>query len=96
MVVANTPRATRTAPWLSRIILDRERRDVLDDSRIGEGKRASRWTSGKVTCGITPSSCSQKHLGRGGTIRDTVAAGKVIHKLKVGKNDQLEALRLPG
>jgi type VI secretion system secreted protein VgrG len=96
MVVANTPQSHPDMPLVSRIIFDENAGDVLDDSRVRSWHKSQSLTSGKVTLWDHSFELPHKHLEGVGTIQDTVAAGKVIHKLKVGNNDQLELYDFPG
>jgi type VI secretion system secreted protein VgrG len=96
MVVANTPQSHPDMPLRSRIVFDETARDRLDDLRIRSWHKSQSLRSGKITLWDHSFELPHKHLEAVEIIQDSVAAGKVIHKLKVANNDQLELYDFPG
>jgi type VI secretion system secreted protein VgrG len=96
MVVANTPQSHPDMPLGSRIIFDETARDREDDLRVRSWRKSQTLQSGKVTLWDHSFELPHKHLEAVEIIQDSVVAGKVTHKLKVGNNDQLELYDFPG
>jgi type VI secretion system secreted protein VgrG len=96
MVVANTPQSHPDMPLGSRIIFDETAREMEDDLRVRSWHKSQVLQSGKVTLWDYSFELPHKHLEAVELIQDSVAAGKVTHKLKVGNNDQLELYDFPG
>lgn len=96
MVVANTPQSHPDMPLGSRIIFDETARDREDDLRVRSWHKNQSLQSGKVTLWDHSFELPHKHLEAVEIIQDSVAAGKIIHRLKVGNNDQLELYDFPG
>ena len=96
MVVANTPQSHPDMPLGSRIIFDETARDREDDLRVRSWHKSQSLQSGKVTLWDHSFELPHKHLEAVEIIQDSVAVGKVTHKLKVGNNDQLELYDFPG
>ena len=96
MVVANSPQSHPDMPLGSRIIFDETARGREDDLRVRSWNKSQSLQSGKVTLWDHSFELPHKHLEAVEIIQDSVAAGKVIHKLKVGNNDQLELYDFPG
>jgi type VI secretion system secreted protein VgrG len=96
MVVANTPQSHPDMPLGSRIIFDENAHGREDDLRVRSWEKSQWLRSGKVTVWDHCFELPHKHLEAQEIIQDSVAAGKVTHKLKVGNNDQLELYDFPG
>ena len=96
MVVANTSQSHPDMPLGSRIIFDETAQDHEDDLRVTSWRKSQSLQSGKVRLWDHSFELPHKHLEAVETIQDSVAAGKVTHRLKVGNNDQLELYDFPG
>jgi len=96
MVVANTPQSHPDMPLGSRIIFDETAEGREDDLRVKSWQKSQWLRSGKVKLWDHCFELPHKHLEAEEIIQDSVAAGKVTHKLKVGNNDQLELYDFPG
>ena len=96
MVVADTPQSHPDMPLGSRIIFDETAQDREEDLRIRSWQKSQSLRSGKVRLWDHCFELPHKHLEALEMIQDSVAAGKVTHKLKVGNNDQLELYDFPG
>jgi type VI secretion system secreted protein VgrG len=96
MVVANTPQSHPDMPLGSRIIFDETAEGREDDLRVKSWQKSQTLRSGKVKLWDHCFELPHKHLEAEEVIQDSVAAGKVTHKLKVGNNDQLELYDFPG
>jgi type VI secretion system secreted protein VgrG len=96
MVVANTPQSHPDLPLGSRIIFDETAKGREDDLRVVSWQKSQSLRSGKVTLWDHCFELPHKHLEAEEMIQDSVVAGKVTHKLKVGNNDQLELYDFPG
>ena len=97
MVLANTPQSHPDLPPGSC--------DHMRSSNGGESARGASSSTGKrrrncgpanPLSGTTTFELPDKHLEADKTIVETVQAGKVSHKLKVGSNDKLELYDYPG
>ena len=93
MVVANTPQSHSD---LGKTTYDNMAGGNREDDRIFDWQKAQELRSGKYTLWDHSFELPHKHLEADKTIQDTVSAGKVSHKLKVGGNDKLEIYDFPG
>ena len=98
MVVANTPQSHPDVPGASTVDLREDRpAAVRDEDRVHDWEKTQELRSGKVhALGPLLSSCRTSTWRRTRPIQDSVAVGKVTHKLKVGDNDKLEIYDYPG
>jgi len=96
MVVANTPQSHPDLPEKSKIIFEGVEGGVREEDRIHEWTKVQELRSGKYTLWDHHFELPHKKLESEQTILDSVAAGKVTHKLKVGRNDRLEIYDYPG
>ncbi len=96
MVVANTPASHPDVPVQSTVIHETTAGGERDELRIRSWEKAQELHSGKYTLWDHCFELPHKHLEAEKTILDSVAAGSVTHKLKVGGNDQLEIYDFPG
>ncbi|HEY3064809.1 MAG TPA: type VI secretion system tip protein TssI/VgrG [Methylomirabilota bacterium] len=96
MVVANTPQSHPDLPDKSKIIFEGLEGGVRDEDRIHTWEKVQELRSGKYTLWDHSFELPHKKLESEQTILDSVAAGKVTHKLKVGRNDLLEIYDYPG
>jgi type VI secretion system secreted protein VgrG len=67
-----------------------------DEERIGSWEKVQELRSGKVTLWDHCFELPHKHLEADKIIMDSVAAGTVTHKLKIGNSDKLELYDYPG
>jgi type VI secretion system secreted protein VgrG len=96
MVVADSPQSHPDMPLGSRIIFDETAQDREEDFRIRSWRKSQSLRSGKTTLWDHCFELPHKHLEAERMIQESVAAGKVTHKLKVGHNEQLELYDYPG
>ena len=96
MVIANTPQSHPDLPGTAKIIYEEARGGTRDEERIYQWEKQQELRSGKYTLWDHCFELPKKHLEAEKTILETVQAGKVAHKLKVGGNDQLEIYDYPG
>ncbi len=93
MVVANTPQSHAD---LGNIIYETIEGGNRPEDRILEWSKAQELRSGKYTLWDHCFELPHKHLDADKTIQESVTAGKVSHKLKVGGNDNFEIYDYPG
>jgi type VI secretion system secreted protein VgrG len=93
MVVANSPQSHTD---LGQITFETMSGGNRPDDRIFAWKKGQELRSGKYTLWDHSFELPHKHLDTDKTIQDSVTAGKVTHKLKVGGNDKLEIYDFPG
>ena len=96
MVVANTPQSHAALPDGSRVIYQPEAAGVPEEDRIREWEKAQELRSGKYTLWDHCFELPHKHLEASKTIQESLSAGQVNHKFKVGGNDRLEVFDYPG
>lgn len=96
MVLANTSQSHPDLPVESKIIYEEVEGGKRDEDRINEWEKVQEWRSGKYTLWDHCFELPHKHLETEATILDSVQAGKVSHKLKVGGNDKFEIYDYPG
>jgi type VI secretion system secreted protein VgrG len=96
MVVANSPGSHPDLPAKSNLIFETVEGGLRPEDRVHEWQKIQELRSGKVTLWDHSFELPHKHLEAEKTIQDSVAAGKVTHKLKVGGNDKLEIYDWPG
>jgi type VI secretion system secreted protein VgrG len=96
LVVANTPASHPDLPDASKITYEGVEGGIRDDARIHEWQKVQELRSGQYTLWDHCFELPHKHLEANQPILDSVAAGKVVHKLKVGNNDRLEIYDWPG
>jgi type VI secretion system secreted protein VgrG len=93
MVVANTPQSHTD---LGNIIYEEIEGGNRPDDRIFSWTKVQELRSGKYTLWDHCFELPHKHLDADKTIQESVSAGKVSHKFKVGGNDKLEIYDFPG
>ena len=96
MVVANTTQSHQDLPAKSKIIYEDVKGGTRDDDRIYDWEKAQEWRSGKYTLWDHCFELPHKHLEAEANIQDSVQAGRVSHKFKVGGNDKFEIYDYPG
>ncbi len=96
MVLANTSQSHPDVPEDSKLIFEEMEGGTRDESRISLWEKTQDLRSGKYTTWDHHFELPYKHLEAEQTVVDTVQAGKVTHKLKVGGNDKLEIFDYPG
>jgi type VI secretion system secreted protein VgrG len=96
MVVANTPQSHPDMPGGSEIIYEEIEGGTREEERIYAWTKQQELRSGKFTLWDHCFELPGKHLEAEDVIQESVAAGKVRHKLKVGGNDILEIYDYPG
>jgi type VI secretion system secreted protein VgrG len=97
MVVANTPGSHPDLPTASTITYKNlTQAPAQDEEVIYDLGKTQEVTSGKFTLWDHSFELPHKHLEAEKPITDTVQAGQVTHKLKVGDNGKLEVYDWPG
>jgi type VI secretion system secreted protein VgrG len=96
MVVANTPRSHPEVPEQNKVIYDEVKGGTREEMRIYDWEKAQELRAGKYTLWDHCFELPHKHLEATKTIMDSVQVGQVTHKLKVGKNGELEIYDYPG
>jgi type VI secretion system secreted protein VgrG len=95
LVVANTPGSHPDMPIANKLIYD-DSAGSRDEGRIRSWEKVQEVHTGKVTLFDHCFEFPHKHLDADKTVPDTVQAGTVTHKLKVGGADRLELYDYPG
>jgi type VI secretion system secreted protein VgrG len=96
MVVANTPASHRDLPEQSQAIFESVEGGQREEDRVHQWEKVQEMRSGKCTLWDYCFEMPDKNLEASQTTVDSVAVGKVTHKLKVGGNDRLELYDYPG
>ena len=96
MVIADTPQSHTDLSGDPKIIYDELGGGTRDEERIYRWEKLQELRSGKYTLWDHCFELPKKHLEAEKTIVETIQAGKVTHKLKVGGNDKLEIYDYPG
>ncbi len=96
MVVADTPQGHVAVPGASTVRYETVVGGTRPDDRIFSWLKTQEMRSGKSTLWDHCFELPGQHLDASKAIQETVAAGTVTHKLKVGGNDQLELYDYPG
>jgi type VI secretion system secreted protein VgrG len=96
LVVANTPFSHPDLPEQRKVIFERMTGGTRPEDRVLEWEKFQELRSGKLTLWDHCFELPHQHLDAEKPIQDTVAVGKVTHKLKVGGNDRLEIYDYPG
>jgi type VI secretion system secreted protein VgrG len=96
MVVANTPQSHADVPGATSVIYETMTGGNRPDDRVLAWDKMQELRSGKYTLWDHCFELPHKHLEADKTIQDSVAVGKVTHKLKVGGNESLELYDYPG
>ncbi len=93
MVVANMAKSHTD---LGNVIYEEVEGGNRPDDRIYSWTKVQELRSGKYTLWDHSFELPHKHLEADKTIQESVSAGKVNHKFKVGGNDKLEVYDFPG
>jgi type VI secretion system secreted protein VgrG len=96
MVIANTPGGHPKVDGLDKANFKKMERASSKEGEILGWEKVQELRAGKVTLWDHCFELPHKHLEAQKTIKETVAAGGVNHKLKVGGNDKLELYDFPG
>ena len=96
MLVANTPQSHPDLPSKNKIIYEDVEGGTREEDRIYDWEKSQELRSGKYTLWDHCFELPHKHLEAEANIQDTVQAGRVSHKLKVGGNDKFEIYDYPG
>src|SRR5438132_11930693 len=97
MVLANTsPTQSPDLPGQSMVVFENVEGGQRDDDRIHEWVKMQELRSGKYTLWDHCFELPHKHLEAEANILESVQAGRVSHKLKVGGNDKFEIYDYPG
>jgi type VI secretion system secreted protein VgrG len=96
MVVANPTQSHTDLPSNSKITYEDVAGGTRDDDRVYDWEKVQELRSGKYTLWDHCFELPHKHLEAEANILDSVQAGKVSHKLKIGGNDKFEVYDYPG
>ncbi len=97
MVVGNTPQVHPVVPGKSKIIYKNVNEEASsEEDHISELTKVQDHTSGKYTLWDHTFELPHQNNKAEKLIQDSVAIGKVSHKLKVGDNSKLEVYDWPG
>jgi type VI secretion system secreted protein VgrG len=96
MVVANTTQSHTDLPSNSKITYEDVAGGTRDDDRVYDWEKVQELRSGKYTLWDHCFELPHKHLEAEANLLDSVQAGKVSHKLKIGGNDKFEVYDYPG
>src|SRR6266404_2118953 len=96
LVIADTPQGHADVPDFPKAIYEDTRGGNREDMRVTDWEKVQELRSGKVTLWDNCFELPQQHLEAQKTIQESVAVGKVTHKLKLADNDKLELYDYPG
>jgi type VI secretion system secreted protein VgrG len=96
MVLANTPQSHPEMPEQSQLIFEETYGGGRPEDRVLAWHKSQELRSGKYTLWDHCFELPYKHLEADRTIADSIQAGTVNHKLRVGQNDRLEIYDYPG
>jgi type VI secretion system secreted protein VgrG len=96
LVLANSPQSHPDMPDMSKIIYEEVTGGTRPEERITRWEKLQELRSGKYTLWDHCFELPHKHLEAEKTVLESLSAGKVTHKLKVGGNDKLEIYDFPG
>ena len=96
LVLANTPQSHLDLPGGAQVIFEAVEGGVRDEERITSWTKEQHWGSGKYTLWDHHFQLPHKKLDAEQIVMDSVQAGKVTHKLKLGGNEELEVYENPG
>ncbi len=96
LVIANTPQSHPDLPEHATIVFEGITGGERQEERIAEWRKTQEVRSGKYLLWDHCFELPHKHLEAEQKIQDSVAAGKVTHKLKVGNNEMFEIYDYPG
>ena len=96
MVVADNSSSHPDMPFKNRLIFDTMEGGVRDEDRIYGWEKTQELRSGKYTLWDHSFELPHKHLEAEANIVESVQAGKVAHKFRVGGNNKLEIYDFPG
>jgi type VI secretion system secreted protein VgrG len=97
MVLANTPQSHSEIPETSKVKFETlAAGELRDEDRVFHWEKAQELRAGKYVVWDHSFELPHQHLDAESTIMDSVSAGKVSHKLKLGANGKLELYDFPG
>jgi len=97
MVLANTPQSHADMPGQSKVIFEAvDSGHLRDEDRIHLWEKSQELRAGKYTLWDHCFELPHQHLDAQKPVQESVAVGKVTHKLKVGGNDKFELFDYPG
>jgi type VI secretion system secreted protein VgrG len=96
MVVANSPQSHPELPEQARILFGGSDEGVHGENRILSWEKSQELRSGRCTLWDHSFELPHKHLEQEKAIVESVPAGQVQHKLRIGHNDKLEIYDYPG
>ena len=96
LVLANMPQSHLDLPGGAQIIFEAVEGGERDDERITSWTKEQHWGSGKYTLWDHHFQLPHKKLDAEQIVMDSVQAGKVTHKLKLGGNEEMEVYENPG
>lgn len=97
MVLANSPQSHSEIPEKSKVTYETlAAGELRDEDRVFHWEKAQELRAAKYVVWDHSFELPHQHLDAESTIIDSVAAGKVNHKLKLGANGKLELYDYPG
>jgi type VI secretion system secreted protein VgrG len=96
LIVGDTPQAHSDVPGPTSVVYKRDSGYVHADDRITDWVKTQELRSGKVTLWDYCFELPEQHLDASKPTQDSVAAGTVEHKLRVGRNEALELYEYRG
>jgi type VI secretion system secreted protein VgrG len=96
MVVANSPQSHAATPYADKAIYEDVEGGNREDMRVFRWEKSQELRSGKVTLWDHHFELPHKHLEAERPTMETVAVGKITHKLKLPPSDSLELYHYPG
>jgi type VI secretion system secreted protein VgrG len=96
LVVADTPQGHEDVPVAAKAIYEELQGGNREDLRVTEWEKVQELRSGKVTLWDNCFELPQQNLEAQKSIQESVAVGKITHKLKVADNEKLELYDFPG
>jgi len=96
MVVANSQQSFPELADRARMTLGRSEEELSGDELVLSWEKTQELRSGRYTLWDHTFEIPHKHLEADKQIVDSVAAGQVSHKLRIGNNDKLELYDWPG
>ena len=96
LVLANTPQSHPDIPGGSQVIFDADEGALREEERISSWTKEQYWGSGKYTLWDHHFQLPHKKLDAEQIVMDSVQAGKIMHKLKLSGNEEMEVYENPG
>jgi type VI secretion system secreted protein VgrG len=96
MVVANTPQSHPNLPDASPVVFEEIEGGLREEQRITRWEKSQELRAGKYTLWDQCFQLPGRNLEAQKTIPESIAVGRVAHKLRMGANQNLEIFDYPG